>query len=101
MHPSLALARLIFTADGLHAPVLSSMLRYRQREGRGSLMSMSECSCAGPPNGKASEHRAEQGGKAAPPSLQDMMVPLEMNDAEAAKAVWTGTAVEPSPPGNT
>ena len=61
---------------------------------------VSTCTCAGHTSGKVSAGGVDRDATDAPPSLQDMMVPPEMNDTEAAKAVWTGTSVEPRPSGN-
>ena len=52
---------------------------------------------AGQVNGKADAAYAEEDARIVPPSLKDMVAPLEANETEAAKAVWTGTPVEPIP----
>jgi len=52
---------------------------------------------AGQVNGKADAACGEEDAKIVPPFLKNMKAPLEANETEAAKAVWTGTPVEPIP----
>ena len=52
---------------------------------------------AGHVNGKADAAYGEEDAKIVPPSLKNMVAPLKANETEAAKAVWTGTPVDPIP----